>query len=140
MLSVDQRSPVERFADLKQFAVSILADGGRVETEHARQRQTAARSVAARHAHPPVRHDEFIATARATLVIEVRKDDPVPHELPPGGHRHVHRRVFVLIRRVLRPDDVRHRTHRDPRRQCHDDVAPTKNHDGTPSTRHTSCA
>ena len=95
MLSVDQRMSVDRLAGLQDLAVAILSDRRRVETEHARQRQTSAGHLATRHAHPPVRHDELVAAARASLVIEFSEHDPVLHQLPAVVHIHLH--LFVLI-------------------------------------------
>ncbi|HET9832381.1 MAG TPA: hypothetical protein VFP91_11745 [Vicinamibacterales bacterium] len=99
MLSIAQRSTVERFACLEDFAIPVLADRGGVETQHARERQSPMRSGPTRHPHPPVRDDEFVAAARSALVIELREHNPVLHELPALTHVHLH--VFVLGRRIV---------------------------------------
>jgi hypothetical protein len=99
MLSIDQRSTVERFARLEDFAIPVFTDRGGIEAQHARERQSPMRCGPTRHSHPPVRDDEFVAAARSALVIELREHHPVLHELPAWPHVHLH--VFVLGRGVV---------------------------------------
>src|SRR5436190_20894261 len=123
MLAVDERTAVERFARLEELAVTTLADAARVEAEHAGERDTSARSVAARHAHPPVRRHELLAAARSTLMIEFREHDPVLHERPAGLHRHVH--LHILRVHVVSEN----KDERAPRR---DRPPPTESHRFSP--------
>ena len=77
MLAIDQRTAVERFTRLKQFAVPALADGRGIEAEHRVQRQPAARHLAARcrdlagcvcrHPGDPLSRRPVDAAARARM-------------------------------------------------------------------------
>src|SRR5207248_2926311 len=94
VLPIDERPSVERLSRLKDLAVSIFAHGRGIQAEHAGERQSAMRCVAAGHAHPPVRKQELVSLARTSLMVEFGEQDAVLHELPTRIHGHVH--VFVL--------------------------------------------
>src|SRR5258708_12174359 len=96
MLSIDQRASVQCFACLKNLSVSLLTDRRGVETKHAGQRQLTVLELARPHAHPPVWRDHLVATARASLMIELREQNPVLHESPRGIRRRVHLHLFLL--------------------------------------------
>ncbi len=97
VLPIDQRSAVDRFADLKDLAITSFPHRRGVEAEHRVERELRRPNLPRQHAHPPVRHREAVATARASLAIEHRGHDPFLHELPPGTHVHLH----VLMIRLL---------------------------------------
>ena len=71
MLVVDERRAIERLPDLKDLTIAVLTDGGRVEAEHPGERHHAFAGASGRHAHPPVRHDELLASARTALPVEL---------------------------------------------------------------------
>ena len=114
MLPVDERPAVQRFAGLEEFPVAVLADGGRIETEHAGDGEVAVGRLPAGHPHPPIGRDDFVAAARTALVVEFREQHAVLHERPARARAHVH--LIVLharmvvsrwSRRVLRPRGTR---------------------------------
>ena len=99
MLAVDQRTTAERLAALKDLCVARFADGGRVEAEHAVQRQQTRSHLAHQHTHVPVLSHKFLVPTWAALTIECPEQDAVLHGLPPlCGHLH----VVVLLRLRLR--------------------------------------
>ena len=83
MLAVDERPAVERFADLEDLAVAVLAERRRIEAEHQVELQSPRARAAARAMpiHQFCRR-ELVAAARAALVIQVEEDDAVLHEVP----------------------------------------------------------
>src|SRR5260221_2549095 len=89
MLSIDQWASIERLAGLKHLTVPLLPNGRRIQTQHACERELTARRVSSGHAHPPVRRDELVTAARASLVIEFGEDETVLHELPAVVRGHV---------------------------------------------------
>src|SRR5687768_7141124 len=102
MLLVDQRFPVKGLADLKDLAVAALPDGPGIETDHGIQAELLRVPLTHPHPHPPVRHDEFVTTARPTLMIEETIDHAVLHELP--ARRlcvHHHAGCALLTRRLM---------------------------------------
>ena len=82
MLSIDERPPVERLADLKDLPITRFAGGQRIQAQHAGERQASAPGATRGHAHPPVRRFELIAAARPALVVEEAEHRAVPHQHP----------------------------------------------------------
>ena len=92
MLAIDERQVVERFADLEDLAIAIVAERGRLEAQHQRESQPAAPGGPLGHAHPPVLHGELVAAARTSLMVHVEEHDAVLHQMPRGR---LHGRVIV---------------------------------------------
>jgi len=74
-----------RLHPLADLSIAVLAD-------RAGSRLSMLRNVTARegcvgsHTHPPVGHHEFVPATVAALMIELREQDAVPHELPAAAH------------------------------------------------------
>ena len=85
MLPIDERQVVERFADLEDLTIAILAERGWLEAQHQRESQPAAPGGPLGHPHPPVLHRELVAAARTSLLVRVEEHDAVLHQMPRGG-------------------------------------------------------
>ena len=129
MLAIGERPAVERLTRLEDLAISALADRRRIQAQHAGECQSAPRQVAAGHAHPPIRHDEFPAAPRTALMIELGEHDAILHEVPATVCRHVH--LYVIVCGVLRHRrGGNYREAKRPQRQH--DLASTQTHTKTP--------
>jgi hypothetical protein len=84
MLPIDEREAVERFADLKDFTIAVLAERGGFEAQHQREAQPAVPGWPFGHSHPPVLHRELVAAPRTSLMVPVEENHAVLHEVPRG--------------------------------------------------------
>ena len=82
MLSVDDGLASGLFTGLKQKRIRSLADGGRLQTEHASQHHRPFPHTAGGHHHPPVRGGDLILTPRPRLLDVHDEGLSVEHEGP----------------------------------------------------------
>jgi hypothetical protein len=108
VLTIDNRHTVERLTALEDFAVARAAHERRIETEHAAERDGVAAAFARRHAHPPVRRDEFLPAARPALTVEDAEHDAVLHAHPFAVRHGGVMLVFPLRPGGLRETNARH--------------------------------
>ncbi len=87
VLAIDERLSVERLASLEQLAITLGANRRGVEAEHRRECQPPGGRRPAGHTHPPVRHDELVAAARAALMVVLGEQDAILHQHPFAGLR-----------------------------------------------------
>ena len=100
VLMIDEWRAVNRLANLEDFPVTVLAERGRIEAQHAGECQQTARGVPGRHAHPPVGRNELLSPARAPLSVELGEEDAILHELPAGANQMLGV-VLLGVRRFL---------------------------------------
>ena len=93
VLPIDERTIVERLADLEDFAVTVGAECRRFEAEHQRESQPAGAGGSLGHPHPPILDGELLAATRASLIVEIEEDHAILHQVPLG---HWHGTVVVL--------------------------------------------
>ncbi len=82
MLTIDQGLAVERFTNLKDFAVPVTPEGCRLEAEHRGHHQFMSARLPAPHAHPPVLDDTLRLAARAALSVQHAEERSILHEVP----------------------------------------------------------
>ena len=91
---------IDCFTGLKDFSVAAVADRRWVKAQHRVEGQLRRFHLPAEHAHPPIRHLEFVATPRSALMVEHAKHNSILHEVPAWrlhwhGHVHVHRLLIL---------------------------------------------